>query len=658
MRPEGLNQLEPLSMSEQVDLPRVGRLAATLPIEVVEQILRLSSFRPGPASSSSTTSGQRSLRRGHFSYPVRDSHQLAQLCLLSRSLNQTFTPELYHSVELLHLGALDAFKTTVIENERLGQHVRHLAIMRTPDLGASSTSPADALRRHEQRQQARVGAPLETPDLGQQPALATQHLSPTTLGPPADRILALCPNVTHLLLSRSFFYDWSRGLYRMASLREIGLIDVVRASDFDGLVSRHREAMTAALQNDPRMQSILNPGASVSVPSPMGTAATGAGAVQDEASTTQSSASHPSVTNAPQRLNIPVNLTHLHLVNFDGRLIHHLAQLTSLTHLVFTNPLVPELAPGAPGLAVIPRSHLLLLLGSGRIRKIIIRAEATNCLRILEEVMPIDDQKLIFRPIQTRINDAGSALASDTSQSSSSSRSTGAAREADILGEWWQRVHRDSDGTGRPRTSSRSTSSREQDSFDSSEMEGDSSWSDDRGPASSGGGSGGNTSGSYYDSDEYISSDEDMENRSDNRSGARSAGHTNAGSTATEAGPSTMPLLPSGLATGMAERGPAPAPAAPPLQTPIETLLQYETGLPRTAWGASLASADRASTHLALPTQSQQVRPRRQGPHSRGLYSSRRSDVRGATNAGSERLLELIEAEHDPATLGTAMAFW
>ncbi len=202
---------------------------------------------------------------------------------------------------------------------------------------------------------------------------------------------------------------------------EITLIDVDHERHLAGIVTRHRDLSAAALQNDPRMRSVL--GLTAQTISPASTAEARTPTVHGERS-----------------------LSHLHLVNFDARLLHHLVTLSSLTHLVLTHPRVPERRAGAPGLAVIPRSPLMLLLGSGNVARIIIRADLATCIRIMDEVAPIEDRKLVFRPIRSEAIALFPEQARDVSPSSRLSSQGNALhdsiklRKLDLLAEYQTRL--------------------------------------------------------------------------------------------------------------------------------------------------------------------------------------------------------------------------
>lgn len=298
--------------------------------------------------------------------------QAATVCRLSKHHRSRYTKVLYRHVVLLHQNAKLAFRTTVTQDPQLGALVSTLVVLPDP----SSVEE-----------------------------------------PTADRILSACPNVTHLLLSRQCFFDWSPGLYRLTWPREITLVGVLRASDLDGLATRHRELMTRVLENDPQIQSALR-----------------ASATPDESLLPPATASTPQapVLSAPLASS-PKSLTHLHLVNFDGHLLHHLATLSSLTHVVLTNPSAPPRDRATPALALIPRATLLLLLATGNIAKLVIRADIPTCLAIMEQVMPIDDAKLVFRPVRA-------AKDPIFDRAPASEPSINHIREVDVMSEFVDRV--------------------------------------------------------------------------------------------------------------------------------------------------------------------------------------------------------------------------
>ncbi|PWN49372.1 hypothetical protein IE53DRAFT_317770 [Violaceomyces palustris] len=291
------------------------------------------------SASSSSTSTRR--ERAYQRWPQQNPHMTATVCRISRGFHKAFTKLLYRSVHLDDDWSIECFQRTVSDNPELAALVRHLA---------SGNYVA-----HD----------------------------PASAGPTADRILASCPNVTHVFLSRARFLDWSPGLYRMATATEVTLQDVTRSSDLDGLASRHRSNVENALRNNPTISRILGDRSS---------------RLGMNAFPAFSTLAMPMTTS---RITAPLlPLTHLHLVSFDGRLIHHLVQISSITHLTLTLPQLPARAPGTPGLSILPRSHLMLLLGSGRLRRIVIRAELRDCARICEELLPIHDDRLRFRPIR------------------------------------------------------------------------------------------------------------------------------------------------------------------------------------------------------------------------------------------------------------------
>ncbi|KAN0059854.1 hypothetical protein ACQY0O_008428 [Thecaphora frezii] len=684
------------SLSSLGPSPTVTRL----PQELVDKILHLSAISTRQEYYAALRPSQ-SWR--YTSHPPLSSSHLAKLCLVSRSLNETFTKVLYRSVVLSNDRTAARFAETVSSNPQLGRHVRHLVIL----------APDDLRVRPSLIGQARDGP--SNPRRVDNDALtryASEHGSgDSPQASVAESILFCCPNATHLLLSRSRFHDWSPGLYSMASAREITLLGVGRGSELDGLASRHRQNVTAALESNPTIQALLNTssvrppqrergetghsggsGSSASASqgsSPMGVEGGASPEASADAASLSSSGSSGLADSRPHqpRPAPRLPLTHLHLVNFDGRLIHHLAQLTSLTHVVFSfpGPFASSVDDAGP---LLPRSHLLLLLGSGRIRRIVIRASPSTCHRIMEEISPIRDEKLIFRPI--KLKSAGQEVTSHRPRASSQSTSGGSSAShstngqgvqvVDLLAEWWERIHLDAlqhRRGDRATAWASSGSSRERgDSLSSSEMEADSSWSDDRdrnssGETGSGSGPGSRSGSAYnsgsYDSDVYSDDEGDYYSWPPVQAPPHGAPappfprpfqdfrsplpppplpvleHANydprlaAGPPA--AGPSRLPafaVLPRAPgATGVGAE-PMPALTAPPPQIPIETLLAYE----------DLEQArQRRDVGLMVPMSRRRIASRSDEEQRRirpGVFAARRSDVRGATEAGLERLADVL----------------
>ncbi|EPQ25866.1 uncharacterized protein PFL1_06540 [Pseudozyma flocculosa PF-1] len=665
------------------DRPGPGQLtapafsvAARLPQELVEYILHLSAVSTRPDSRQEPSPWRAT------SHPPLSSSQLARLCLLSHAYHETFARALYRSVVLRDGRAVAAFAITLSSSPRYGRCVRHLAIIPHHSDAAMTVHGGS-------------GAGRDPEDYG------AGAFSGVRTGVRADAILPLCPNATHLLLSRSMFDDWSPGLYSTASAREVSLIGVGRASDLDGLVSRHRQTMTAALQNNPTIQALLN-NSSMARPtageSSGGSASDGLSPAQADTSSSSSGSGSSDSRGRPSRPSATLSLTHLHLANFDGRLVHHLAQLTSLTHIVLSYPRSPPVQDAAADGPILPRSHLLLLLGSGRIRRIVIRASPSTCHRILEEIAPIRDDKLVIRPVrlpageevgqrrQYRGNADTRAAATNVSSSHVSSGSSSSAGgsseprrgvgEVDLLAEWWERIHLDAlqhHRGDRPTAWASSSSSRGRgDSLSSSEMDADSSWSSaEREPGSNGdagfhsgsGSSGrsgdartqsgsaasGSGSGSgSYDSDVYSDDDDGgggTDADADGSAGYDAHGAFRAwppGPTHSGLPPRLSPRIEAGLAAAAATAGQAmPAQAAPPPRIPIEMLLAYEDleqARQRRNAGLLVPSVRRRSASRSDDGR-RRIRP--------GAFAARRSDVRGATDAGLERIASLLALEVD-----------
>ncbi len=349
---------------------------ASLPIEIVDLILHLSlhqdasigddaTYQQASVQSDSILSIAGSSR--HQRQPI-SYHQAAVVSRLSKHHYARFHSELYRHVTLDSDTAIALFCRTVTARQDLGGHVRSLAIF------------VDSPNQQSQR----------TSDVTVASAATESTLNEATvIQSPADRVLSACPNATHLLLSCDLFTNLSAGLYHLYQPKEVTLVNVTRVADLSGIVTRHRDLTAAELQRDPRMQAILGSSTTSSQPE------------QTPSSSSPLPSGRPVSTSErrPKR-----SLSHLHLVNFDGRLLHHLATLSSLTHVVLTNPSLPETRPGVPGLSILPRSHLMLLLGSGNITRIVLRADLPSCIRLIEEMLPIEDRKLVFRPIRKLVD--------------------------------------------------------------------------------------------------------------------------------------------------------------------------------------------------------------------------------------------------------------
>lgn len=468
--------------------------------------------------------------------------QAATLCRLSKHHRIRYTKILYRHVVLLHQRAKLAFRATVTQQPELGALVSTLVVLPDP-------------------------SSLEEPT--------------------ADRILSACPNAIHLLLSRQCFFDWSPGLYRLVCPREVTLVGVLRASDLDGLATRHRELMTRVLENDPHIQSALRasatPDEDVSLPP-----------------TTSLSFSSPPRLPAPFMLqSSPKSLTHLHLLNFDGHLLHHLATLSSLTHVVLTNPTAPPRDPATPTLALIPRATLLLLLATGNIAKLVIRADIASCLTIMEQVMPINDAKLVFRPSRTPKDPL-------FDRSPGSGPSVSHIREVEIMSEFMDRVKVDTHRVGREWSSpgSSSDTGTSHGSSGSASRSSNNSEEDER--------------SSHHD-DDYFDDEDDNHQRADTRQQGFSSD-------------------------------------APPPRIPIEELLRQEN-----FQGRGYASNTRTQPDSSVHTSeglSNSSDTRRKLRAKRGPFVAQRHDLRGATQANVDQLSLLYDTLAADAGVEQEMQFW
>ncbi|PWZ00316.1 hypothetical protein BCV70DRAFT_206562 [Testicularia cyperi] len=484
-----------------------------LPLEVVDLILTLS-LANADCNLDPTAS--------RLPGALASITQAARFCRISKHHRQLFTPLLYRHVVLLDAVRIKLFHRTVVETPGFGSLVRYLVLVASEGLNQprllqdpSLTTPTLFQRTtvDDYRGDGDAGVSEGDPTASPGPPSASTSSSaslPSVPVPPsasastltgdvegagmspevsrhmADRILSSCRNLTHLILSRDLFSDWSAGLVGLVRPREVSLIDVSRAADLDGLATRHRRLMTRVLENDPRIQAVLrpsdvsytltehadrshNPAAAggfdglrpARQDSDMQSHARPLSQTQQEQQQQQESVSLSAIdtlgdvrsaaSSESSATSASRSLSHLHLINFDGRLLHHLATLSSITHLVLTFPAAARALPGVPGLAVLPRSHIMMLLGSGNISKIIVRADVPTCLRIMEELQPIEDAKLVFRPIRTVDDPLFQPRSSSSSRSSPSLSDPAAARrrrgnnvkQLDVLSEFFDRVKLD-----------------------------------------------------------------------------------------------------------------------------------------------------------------------------------------------------------------------
>ncbi|GAC75033.1 hypothetical protein PANT_14d00006 [Moesziomyces antarcticus T-34] len=593
-------------------------MTPALPLEIVDLILLLSleqgggSIRrgreallpQGASTSSSTTSPASSLSPAALRRleQVLDPWQAAAISCLSRHHRQRFEQQLYRHVYLHDVRTIALLCRTLSARPDLCHHVRSLALFCDPSDGShrlpSGVPTADFVD----------GVPEPSADITSA----------------ADVILSACPNITHLLLSCDHFSSLSAGIYRLLQPKEITLVSVASVAVLDGIVKRHRDLTAAALQDDPRMRAILGTASSAAPdePSPIGV-------------TFPAHESSPAPSTAPPTPHAERSLSHLHLVNFDGRLLHHLATLSSLTHLVLTHPILPETRPGMPGLSIIPRSHLMLLLGSGNVQRIVIRADLATCIRLVEELAPIEDQKLVFRPLAK----SGDLLfpeperrprfsASLTAQASRLYDAV-AASKLDLLSEFFGRVRVHAH---------RFESSLSSDDPDTSRGS-STGFRHPRSSDSSGGATSQSASTGWDDDGSDDVDDEALQ----------------------EFGAEDSPEPPASEDPGRSVAATAHASTsinAPPLNIPIEELLRAErftpAGLARTAAPASQASS---GSHDLSSSASSSPHGQRRRLH-RSPFALRKTDLRGATNSNLDILANLYEALASHAGLGQEMNFW
>lgn len=192
------------------------------------------------------------------------------------------------------------------------------------------------------------------------------------VGPVADRILQRCTNAVRVLIDRPFFFDWSPGLFAMKAAEEVTLINASRKTDLDGLLARHEANIVEAMR-----------GEGVSLPG-----------IDDPA------LALPLASGALYGDRVPLRA--LHLCSVEGRLLADLVPLTGLTHITLTHPTLPRHHGQAPSLAVLPRAHVLFLLRSTRLRRLLIRGHPYVLSTIAWELAPIEDDRLRFRALADR----------------------------------------------------------------------------------------------------------------------------------------------------------------------------------------------------------------------------------------------------------------
>lgn len=587
-------------------------MKAKLPIEIVESILRLSLQDNGlPEKDTRTEARSLSLSETVSSSPPVSSHQPNRfietrhaviVSLLAKHYRNLFQAYLYQHVTLPTDRSIRLFARTLSSRIDLATQARSLIILApTWDL------PPEAL--------------------GTDPAPD----SATTVQTAAGGILSACPNATLLLVDCRRVDSLSSRLYHLRRPKELTLVNVEKEHDLDGIVSRHRDLIAASLQNDPRFRSVL-----------------GATSTRTDR-TGQPTEVPPSSSIAAQAER---SLSHLHLVRFDGRLLHRLVTLSSLKHLVLTHPHVPERRLGAPGLSVLPRSHLMLLLGSGNIARIIIRAELATCIRIMEEIAPIEDRKLIFRPIRSNAD----LLFTDAPQQSTMVAQLGtraaalydsiSASKLDLLAEFYNRVRRDA---SRPE-SSKSHISSSTDADTSRDSSGRSHGRSSDSSRGSGSGTGQRVSAGWSSSDEGEAGPPLQQQRHDR--GAPSDDYDSDDEEPFDYSPESHAPPPVRTVTN-----------APPLNVPIEELLRSERFQPAGLRpSSSPPSSGTEQTSNASPQQPQHRPPMllRQTP-----FSLRGTDLRGATADNIDLCTELFDAlisegggGRGEASARGEMAFW
>ncbi|CDR88603.1 uncharacterized protein SPSC_04430 [Sporisorium scitamineum] len=550
-------------------------MVAALPVEIVDLILRLSLPQTGTdnrriLSDASSSSPSTSTLRPE---PPIDIHAAATVSTLSKHHRDLFQADLYRYVTLLTARSIRLFARTVASRSDLGNKVRSLAILCQDEaelVGGGGGGGTETL---------------------------------------ADEVLLACSGATHLLLSCQLFGALSKGLYRLRRPVEATLVNVTRVNDFLGIVTRHRDLTAATLQADPRIRAIL--GSSIS-------ATTAAAHDQPSQPSDASSSTSEQPVLAPRAEH---SLTHLHLVHFDARLLHRLVTLSSLTHIVLTQPVVPERRPGAPGLSVIPRSHLLLLLGSGNVSHIVVRADLPTCIRMMEEISPVEDGKLVFRPT---FSDASQqqVLRSSLPTEVGALYDSLAVEEVDLLGEFWARL--------RPRSAS---PSRE----DADTSRGSGRTSHGRSSDSSGGGTSGSGSTGWGEEDESSQrrSQQDDQSGSDDDPGSDSV-----------------------------EDPPIRNTNAPPLNIPIEELLRSERFTPTGLVGPPHAPSSPRSGTEHTSSASQRQGRRRHSSRTTTPFAIRKTDLRGATQRNIDLCTLLYDALTEEAGAGpetarqSDMGFW
>jgi len=305
----------------------------------------------------------------------------------------------------------------------------------------------------------------------------------------------------------------------------------------------------------------------------------------------------------------------------------------------------------------------MLLLGSGNILRIVIRADLTTCVRLIEELAPIEDRKLIFRPI-CRTGDLlfpqsgqASRPTAGLSDQAFALYNTVAASRLDLLEEFHNRVRLHLQPGRDPRSSASDPDTSHE--FSDPTSQGRSSDSSRGGTSQSG------STGWEEDEDAgRIRQQQDDDHFDED----------------VDVGESDAEHLP---AAGLASRhlhGTTPDPTprrgavnAPPLNIPIEELLRSEGLTPaglasRQNAGSSTStppsqdssSAEPSSTSAGFtsPSSSSQSRRRYRQRVRRGPFVLRKGDLRGATQANLDVCAQLYEVLAANAGIEQEMHFW
>ncbi|KAJ1018799.1 hypothetical protein NDA16_004604 [Ustilago loliicola] len=311
----------------------------------------------------------------------------------------------------------------------------------------------------------------------------------------------------------------------------------------------------------------------------------------------------------------------------------------------------------------------MLLLNSGNIARVIIRAPLSTCIHIMEEVAPIEDRKLVFRPIRTA---ADPLFPTDPVRQPTTMAALGeqasvlfdalAVSGLDLLAEFHNRVRFH---LQQARSPSRAPSSSGGDPDTSRDSSGRPSHG--RSSDSTGSGNGGTSSGwgededvarleQAYEDQLDSSSDDDMD----------------------ESDTEDLPVPPSS-----STRPSAVSINAPPPNIPIEELLRAEGLTPARLAGqiggrrsdssnerstgsgtgsgsgsrSILASSSSAASSSRSRRQRQQQDRLRQRIR-RAPYAVRKTDLRGATQSNIDVCAQIYEALASNAGIEQEMGFW